>query len=115
MKLTFWLEGLQADPNVDILVEGLRYPYSAWQKRRSTTGERVLLTAEGLAQTAMTWARLDRITIRNLPAGARLACWHAPFDLPAAADTERPYTHYRFRDKYFNRYWQIKDKQLWET
>jgi hypothetical protein len=115
MPLTFWLEGLPASATIDVFIEGLAFPCSVWQKNRVTSSETISYSSEGLQTTRNVWSRIDSVTVRNLPTGSHLTCWHAPFNLPAVPDLGRPYIHPMFRDQQFSRYWQIVPGQLREV
>lgn len=115
-QLTFWMEGAEVAGNVDILVTGIAYPCSAWQKNRQVVSEQVLYAAnEGIARTTTVWYSVQSVVIRNAPAGVRVACWHFPFALPAVTDADRPHTRAEFRDRTFDRYWSLDQPWLTES
>jgi hypothetical protein len=108
--LTFWLDGLYDQlTNVEILIEGERHPRPAWVAERRKDVERVVMGENGVARTTWPWAKINQITVRNLPTGIRLQGWVLPMNLPYTLDATRPFTHPGWRDRLFPRYWQIEN------
>ena len=115
-SLTFWMAGASVPGNINILVTGIPFPTSAWQKNRVATSETVSYTStEGAQTTTTVWSSISSIMVRGVPAGVTISCSHMPFTLPAVADLQRPYTDPRFRDQTFGRYWNINGPWLTES
>lgn len=107
-RLTFWAEGVEGSGmNLDIFVQGDEFPLPVWVDQQEGASETITASDEGFFAGNLIWQNVKSIIIRGLPAGVRLRCWQMPFNLPAVPDSARPFTHPRFRDVLFDRYWHI--------
>jgi hypothetical protein len=110
--LTFWTDNTSLSVlSVDLLIEGETHPRPAWYKQRKKTTEVVTISGVGAATTKKRWSVIDKITVRGLPAGAKITCYSMPFGLPAVKDDARPYIHQDDRDRLYERYWQISNSE----
>jgi hypothetical protein len=107
--VTFWIEGLNSQGPLDILIEGERYPKSAWLSERRNESEQLLVSVDGQVSSRWAWVRIDRISVRNLPSTARMQAWTFPTSPAIVLDKERPYSHPGYRDRLFPRYWEIEN------
>jgi len=107
-RLTFYVEAVgQAQFFLSVLLEGETYPVPVWMPDRRKTSEVMTRRSAGSFVTTKTWTRIDRITVRGLPAGARLRCWQMPFTLPAVLDAARPCFQASARGTAYERYWTV--------
>lgn len=111
-RLTFWVENVgDTTLYLNIFVEGDEYPKPVWVDQQSGASETVTRSSEGQFSSQNIWQNISTVTVRGLPAGARLRCWQMPFNLPAVLDVARPFTHAGYRDTFFDRYWMISPEQ----
>src|ERR1035437_5315157 len=76
-SLTFWMAGASVPGNINILVTGIPFPTSAWQKNRVATSETIAYTAtEGAQTTTTVWSSISIIMVRGVPAGVTISCSH---------------------------------------
>jgi hypothetical protein len=107
-RLTFWAEGVEGSGmNLDIFVQGDEFPLPVWADQQEGASETLTASDEGVFTGTCIWQNVSSIIVRGLPAGVRLRCWQMSFNLPAVPDAARPFTHPRFRDVLFDRYWHI--------
>lgn len=111
-QLTFWLSGVGLnDAELDIYVEGERYPPQAFVQQRTTYSESLFLNHEGYINTKYIWNNVSKITVRGLPAGALLQVWTLGFQQPAEPDPLRPFIHHDYRGVQFQRYWEVSQAE----
>jgi hypothetical protein len=106
-QLTFWIDVDIPMFSVEILITGQQYPMPAWADQQQATSETLTVSLQGSVKTRTVWASVQQITVRGLPVGGRIRGWQMPFNLPAVADSVRPFSHHSFRYQLFPRYWQI--------
>jgi hypothetical protein len=107
-RLTFFFEGLSPVASLlDILIEGERYPRPAWVGERVQSHEILTTGVDGILESQFAWAVVNKITVRNMPSGARCRCWILPVTVPQFPEITRNFTHFAYRNRLFPRYWVI--------
>jgi hypothetical protein len=115
-KLWFTLSdmGNSASP-VEITITGQASPQPFSFDLPSPRIERVIFNDEGIASSRIAWSSILSISVRGLPAGAKIECTDFLFNSLLYPDTSRPFTHPAWRQRPFQRYWSIEGKLLKES
>src|SRR3954447_9925413 len=109
------LEGLDANEHfVEVLIEGYTAPRTISLTGQNVTVEKLILDEHEIVRTRQPWAFIKRLTVRDLPAGARLRIAIAPSAFAKQLEHDRPYHHPVFRDQPLQRHWSLKNGRLFE-
>jgi hypothetical protein len=113
--LTFNIQGMgPVTTAFTISITGELDPPGVWPQDIQSKNEVLIISDDGFYHTDSVWSSISQIDITGLPTDCSCICYSLPVGLQTEPDTDRPFTHFAYRNVTFPRYWQLQDLVLAE-